>query len=157
MNRIFEKSSGGVVYRKHQDQIDILLLERKNMKGEIDYVLPKGHMEKWETAKETALREIAEETGLEHAKLEIIKFMSKINYSFIAGHMEGNPLIDKDVYLFLVKYTGELDPTAFGIDIDDSEPGEKFSGISWKSLDEIEKINMKPDIFGFIKKNVMYM
>lgn len=83
--------------------------------------------------------------------------MSKINYSFIAGHMEGNPLIDKDVYLFLVKYTGELDPTAFGIDIDDSEPGEKFSGISWKSLDEIEKINMKPDIFGFIKKNVMYM
>lgn len=45
MNRIFEKSSGGVVYRKHQDQIDILLLERKNMKGEIDYVLPKGHME----------------------------------------------------------------------------------------------------------------
>lgn len=71
--------------------------------------------------------------------------------------MEGNPLIDKDVYLFLVKYTGELDPTAFGIDIDDSEPGEKFSGISWKSLDEIEKINMKPDIFGFIKKNVMYM
>lgn len=83
--------------------------------------------------------------------------MSKINYSFVAGHMEGSPLIDKDVYLFLVKYTGELVPTAFGMDIDESEPGEKFSGISWKSLDELEKINMKPDIMGFVKKNVMYM
>jgi hypothetical protein len=39
--RIFEKSSGGIVYRKQNDQIDILLLERKNTKGETDYVLPK--------------------------------------------------------------------------------------------------------------------
>lgn len=46
MNRIFEKSSGGIVYRKNNNQIDILLLERRNMKGDIDYVLPKGHMEK---------------------------------------------------------------------------------------------------------------
>lgn len=88
MNRIFEKSSGGIVYRKNNDQIDILLLERKNMKGETDYILPKGHMEQGETAKQTALREIAEETGLEHDKLEVIKFMSKINYSFVAGHLE---------------------------------------------------------------------
>jgi 8-oxo-dGTP pyrophosphatase MutT (NUDIX family) len=69
-------------------------------------------MEAGETAKETALREIAEETGLEHAKLEVIKFMSKINYSFVATHMEGNPLIDKDVYLFLVRYTGSMTPQA---------------------------------------------
>lgn len=47
MNRIFEKSSGGIVYRKQENgQIDVLLLERKNLKGETDYVLPKGHMEK---------------------------------------------------------------------------------------------------------------
>ena len=157
MDRIFEKSSGGIVYRKVENQIDILLLERRNMKGEVDYVLPKGHMEKWETAKETALREIAEETGLEHEKLEIIKFMNKINYSFVASHLEGSPLIDKDVYLFLVKYTGNLEPVPFGADIDESEPGEKFSGISWKSLKELETINMKPDIVGFVKKNITNM
>lgn len=157
MNRIFEKSSGGIVYRKNNNHIDILLLERKNMKGETDYILPKGHMEVGETAKQTALREIAEETGLEHEKLEVIKFMNKINYSFVAGHMEGNPTIDKDVYLFLVRYTGELVPMAFGAGFDESEPGEKFSGVSWKSLDELEKINMKPDILGYVKKNIMYM
>ncbi len=155
--RIFEKSSGGIVYRKQNDQIDILLLERRNTKGEIDYVLPKWHMEAGETAKETALREIAEETGLEHSKLEVIKFMSKINYSFIAAHMEWSPLIDKDVYLFLVKYTGDIVPQALGIDADPDEPGEKFTGVSWKSLDDLNRIHMKPDIMGFVKKNVMYM
>lgn len=62
MNRIFEKSSGGIVYRKRDGNIDVLLLERKNGKGEREYVLPKGRMEESETAKDTALREIGEET-----------------------------------------------------------------------------------------------
>ncbi len=51
-------------------------------------MIPKGHMENSETAKDTAIREIAEETGLAIADLEIIKFMSKINYSFIATYKE---------------------------------------------------------------------
>jgi ADP-ribose pyrophosphatase YjhB (NUDIX family) len=45
-------------------------------------------MENTETAKDTALREINEETGLAIEDLEVIKFMSKINYSFIASHKE---------------------------------------------------------------------
>jgi hypothetical protein len=61
------------------------------------------------------------------------------------------------VYLFLVKYTGELLPTAFGINMEASEPGEKFSGVSWKSLDDLEQIHMKPDILSFVKKNIIYM
>jgi ADP-ribose pyrophosphatase YjhB (NUDIX family) len=86
--RIYEKSSGGIVYRKTDSTIEILLLERKNSKNEIDYVLPKGHMEADETAKQTALREINEETGLEIADLEIIQFLCKTNYSFVASHQE---------------------------------------------------------------------
>lgn len=42
MNRIFEKSSGGIVYRKNGNTIDVLLLERKNAKSDREYVLPKG-------------------------------------------------------------------------------------------------------------------
>lgn len=91
----------------------MLLLSRKNGKGENEYVLPKGHMEGSETAKDTALREISEETGLEVSELEVIKFMTKINYSFVATHKEGSPLIDKDVYLFLVKYSGTSEPSPF--------------------------------------------
>jgi len=88
MNRIFEKSSGGIVYRKQKGKIEILLLEWENAKKEREFVLPKGHMEDAETAKDTALREINEETGLDISDLEIIKFMSKINYSFIATYKE---------------------------------------------------------------------
>lgn len=88
MNRIFEKSSGGIVYRKQKGKIEILLLEWENAKRAREFVLPKGHMENTETAKDTALREINEETGLAIEDLEVIKFMSKINYSFIASHRE---------------------------------------------------------------------
>ena len=152
--RIYEKSSGGIVYRKLDSIVEILLLERKNNKGEIDYVLPKGHMEADETAKQTALREISEETGLVSSDLEITAFLSKTNYTFIASHKEGSPLIDKDVYLFLVKYTGVAEPIAYGLDIADEESGEKFSGVSWKSLDQIAKINMKPDIMPLLRRHL---
>jgi len=61
-------------------------------------------MEDGETASQTALRETAEETWLEIKDLEIVKFITKLNYTFTAWYREDNPLVDKDVYLFLIKY-----------------------------------------------------
>lgn len=149
MNRIFEKSSGGIVYRKQQGKIEILLLEWENAKKEREFVLPKGHMEDAETAKDTALREINEETGLAISDLEIIKFMSKINYSFIATYKEWCPVIEKDVYLFLVKYNGNEEPVI--------EKNKRFYGFRWFSIEELKAANTKPDIHGFVKKNIQYM
>ena len=61
----YKTSCGGIVYRKtSQGHIEVLLLEWRNKRGFSKYVLPKGHMEETETAQETALREICEETGL---------------------------------------------------------------------------------------------
>lgn len=80
------------------------MLAWKNAKNEIEYVLPKGHIEGDETLQETALREISEETGLAIRDLHVIKFMNKIAYSFIAGYLEGAPIIHKEVSLFLVQY-----------------------------------------------------
>jgi 8-oxo-dGTP pyrophosphatase MutT (NUDIX family) len=149
MNRIFEKSSGGIVYRKQKGKIEILLLEWENAKREREFVIPKGHMENSETAKDTAIREIAEETGLFVEDLEIIKFMSKINYSFIATYKEGCPVIEKDVYLFLVKYHGNREPIP--------QKEERFLGFRWFSIEELKTANIKPDIHGFVKKNIQYM
>ena len=87
MTELHEKSAGGIVYRKRNNTLEILLLAWKNARGDTEYVLPKGHIENEETAAETALREISEETGLNTEFLEVIKFMNTINYSFIAGHM----------------------------------------------------------------------
>jgi 8-oxo-dGTP pyrophosphatase MutT (NUDIX family) len=142
------------VYRKKGGDIEVLLLARKNGKGENEYVLPKGHMEGDETAKDTALREISEETGLPADELEVIKFMTKINYSFIATHKEGSPVVDKDVYLFLVKYRGNAEPTPFR---GAGEPGERFTGFKWFRVDELKNANVKPDIHSFIRKNLQYL
>lgn len=57
-----EKSCGAIVFRKNNDHPEVLLI--KNLNGD-HWSFPKGHVEANETEKETALREIKEETGLE--------------------------------------------------------------------------------------------
>lgn len=58
----YEKSCGVIVYRKHEQQVDLLLI--KNRYGG-HWSFPKGHVEGAETEEQTALREVKEETGLE--------------------------------------------------------------------------------------------
>ena len=57
-----EITSGAVVYRKNNGEIEYLLLESQN-KGHF-WGFPKGHVEGNETLLETAQREIREETSL---------------------------------------------------------------------------------------------
>ena len=59
MRAVKEHSAGGFVARAGK----VLLVEVENLKGEIVWCLPKGHLEKGETAEQAALREVAEETG----------------------------------------------------------------------------------------------
>lgn len=59
---MYEKSCGAVIYRKtFKDGIKILLVKNHNGKC---WTFPKGHIENGESEKQTALREIKEETGL---------------------------------------------------------------------------------------------
>lgn len=57
-----EKTSGAVVYRRHNQHLEYLLLQSTN-KGNF-WGFPKGHVEGNESLKETAEREIREETQL---------------------------------------------------------------------------------------------
>ncbi|MDD3302681.1 MAG: NUDIX domain-containing protein [Candidatus Gracilibacteria bacterium] len=148
MTKKYEKSSGGIVYRKTNSKIEILLLKWKNSKQQEEYVIPKGHIEDGEIAKESAIREINEETGLNQEDLEVIKFITKINYTFKAGYLENTPLIDKDVYLFLVKYKGTDNPTV--------QTEERFVGYNWIPIDEIKNIDLRFDLNGIITKNKTY-
>jgi ADP-ribose pyrophosphatase YjhB (NUDIX family) len=55
--------AGGVVFRERDDsEVEDLLVEASRSPGE--WVLPKGHIEPWEDIKETAVREVLEETGV---------------------------------------------------------------------------------------------
>lgn len=58
----YEKSCGGIVYRKFHGNKEILLI--KHIKSGY-WSFPKGHVENSETEEETAKREIKEETGID--------------------------------------------------------------------------------------------
>ena len=67
----FHKAAGGVV----QFDGKILVISKYNK-----YDLPKGHVEHGETDKETALREVEEETGVKN--LNIVKDLAYTYYIF---------------------------------------------------------------------------
>ncbi len=58
----YEKSCGGIVYRKFHGNTEILLI--KHIKSGY-WSFPKGHVEAGETEEETAKREIKEETNID--------------------------------------------------------------------------------------------
>lgn len=59
---LYEKSCGAVIFYKGHQNVKLLLV--KNSNGRY-WSFPKGHIEKGETEKETAVREIKEETNLD--------------------------------------------------------------------------------------------
>ena len=78
-----EKSCGAVVYRKAASAVEVLLLCHKNGGH---WAFPKGHVEDGETEKQTAEREILEETGLT-AEIDM-SFRKTVNYSPKSGVMK---------------------------------------------------------------------
>ncbi|PZD93952.1 NTP pyrophosphohydrolase [Paenibacillus sambharensis] len=91
-----EISAGGVVYRKVGGRLQIQLIQDRY--GKIS--LPKGKMEPGETVEETALREIAEETGL---KGRIVAPVDQIKYKY---HNETKGMVNKEVHYYLVEAVG---------------------------------------------------
>lgn len=92
-----EISSGGVVIFGNT----ILLLKKFNG----DWVLPKGRIEKDETVKEAALREVLEESGV---KAEIIKYIGMANYKY--KNLKEDEMVFKTVHWYLMK-TNNMDCT----------------------------------------------
>lgn len=84
-------SCGGVVIFRGK-----ILLLYKNFKNKYEgWVLPKGTVEQGEDYKETALREVKEESGVD---AEIIKYVGKSQYSFTVP----NDTVEKEVHWYLM-------------------------------------------------------
>jgi hypothetical protein len=145
MSKIYEKSSGWIVYRKVWSEVEILLLKWLNSRNQEEYVIPKWHIEDWEIAKDAAVREITEEAWFLKEDLEVIKFVTKLNYTFTAWYLDNKPVIDKDVYLFLVKYHWTKSPVV--------QKNERFIWYEWVTLNKLKEISVMFDLQTIVSKN----
>ncbi|MEB3187677.1 MAG: NUDIX hydrolase [bacterium] len=102
-------SSGGVVFRRVDDQVEVALI---SLRGGKVWALPKGRIEPGETLEQTAQREVQEETGIEG---EILDRIGDISYWFFAK--DEGVKVHKTVHFYLLRYlSGNTDQPSWEVD-----------------------------------------
>ena len=94
-----EVSAGGVVYRRADGAIEVVLASRRTRRGDLAWGLAKGGIERGETREQAALREVREETGLD-ATIEAD--LGDTRYIYVWEDVR----IRKRVHFFLMRCTG---------------------------------------------------
>jgi len=92
------ESFGGVVYRRRNGGLDVIVVGRKDPGI---YGLPKGTPNQGESMEDTALREVREETGIE---VEIECKIDTIEYWFVRAALDTR--FHKFVHFYLMHPTG---------------------------------------------------
>ncbi|WP_205390290.1 NUDIX hydrolase [Mycolicibacterium hippocampi] len=123
LRTVHETSAGGLVI----DGIDgpkdsqvAALIGRLDRRGRMLWSLPKGHIEMGETAEQTAIREVAEETGIQGS---VLAALGSIDYWFVT---EGRR-VHKTVHHYLMRFLGgEL-----------SDEDIEVSEVAWVPLKEL--------------------
>jgi len=133
-----EPTAGGIVFRRNQKGgIEILLIQDAKDR----WTIPKGHIEEGESSKETAAREIGEETGLQEMK--VLNWLGKINFRY----RRQQSLVLMTTEIFLVKALGDTDKL---------QPEDWMNGIKWfpanEALDKIEYEDIGKIILIALKK-----
>ncbi|MGH2706368.1 MAG: NUDIX hydrolase [Actinomycetota bacterium] len=97
-----QRSAGGVILDREGR---VVLTSRRSFQGQLQWGLPKGLVEPGEEIEATALREAAEESGLEVALVAPIEV---IEYWYVQPASSGRPAvrIHKYVHFFLMRRVG---------------------------------------------------
>lgn len=103
-----EVSAGGVAVKVEDGVAYVACIGRRNRSGRLEWCLPKGHIEEGETPEIAAVREVAEETGINS---EILQPLGVIDYWFTGDDRR----VHKKVHHFLLEaidgdITTENDP-----------------------------------------------
>nr|WP_218019812.1 NUDIX hydrolase [Rhodococcus yunnanensis] len=123
LRTVRETSAGGLVV----DGLDgppaqrcAALIGRTDRRGRLLWSLPKGHIEQGETAEQTAMREVAEETGIRGS---VLASLGSIDYWFVT---EGRR-VHKTVHHYLLRFLGgEL-----------SDEDVEVTEVAWVPLSEL--------------------
>ncbi|GAD83023.1 putative hydrolase [Nocardia asteroides NBRC 15531] len=124
MRTVRETSAGGLVVDGLDgpaEQRSAALIGRTDRRGRLLWSLPKGHIEAGETSEQTAIREVAEETGING---EVVAELGSIDYWFVT---EGRR-VHKTVHHFLLRSLGgEL-----------SDADVEVTQVAWVPLSELD-------------------
>ena len=97
---VHETTSGGVVFRRTKDgKVEILLIQDAKNR----WTIPKGHVEEGEEPRQTAEREIREETGLQ--QMRVLDWLGKVNFRYRRSHT----LVLMTMHIYLVEGKGDTD------------------------------------------------
>lgn len=142
MNKEF--SAGAVIFKREGG--NLLFLVVYSARNKI-WGFPKGHLERNETAKEAALREIKEETGMEDLRF-IYGFEEEIMYETISKRppFEGGK-IEKYVTYFLCETKGQ------DIIVD----GREISDYRFLSLKEAEQLVRFPNLKRVLRRAYAFL
>jgi 8-oxo-dGTP pyrophosphatase MutT (NUDIX family) len=124
MRTVRETSAGGLVVDGldgPRDQLCAALIGRTDRRGRLLWSLPKGHIEEGETAEQTAIREVAEETGIRGT---VVAELGSIDYWFVTDGRR----VHKTVHHYLMRSIGgEL-----------SDADVEVTKVAWVPLSELD-------------------
>ena len=119
-----EPTAGGIIFRRNDEgKVEMLLIQDAKDR----WTIPKGHIEKGETAKQTAAREIGEEAGLH--QVDVLDWLGKIHFRY----RRVDKLVLMTTQIYLVRAKGDTD----AIQKEDWMNGIKWFGFH-DALDAIE-------------------
>ena len=116
-------SAGGIVVRYEDGRPHLVIGSRRRERDGRTWTLPKGTPKHGESTEETALREVAEETGLE---VRITGPLDSIEYWFV----QSGTRIHKTVHYFLMEPVGG----------DLSAHDHEFESVRWIPFDEAQHL-----------------
>ncbi|MDP9398032.1 MAG: NUDIX hydrolase, partial [Actinomycetota bacterium] len=120
LRRVEETSAGGLVVDLAGPSPRVALIGRLDRRGRLLWSLPKGHVEAGETAEQTAVREVEEETGI---RSRVLAPLGVTDYWFVAE----NRRIHKTVHHYLLEAAGgEL-----------SDEDVEVTAVAWVPLGEV--------------------
>lgn len=96
-------SAGGLLYRQRREGVEVVLAGRRRNDGQMVWSIPKGHVERGESAHDTAVREVREETGISG---EIEAELGDIRYSYVVHDAGRRRRVAKQVHFFLMRSVG---------------------------------------------------
>ena len=118
-----EVSAGGIVVDLQSPGQRVAIIARVNRGGRVEWCLPKGHPEGFETHAQAARREIEEETGIVG---DVLAPLGSIDYWFTVSQRR----VHKTVHHFLLQATGGFLTT-------EKDPDHEAVDVAWVDIDDL--------------------